>query len=307
MADKPTNKKIDDAYIAYSKAHFDNGIKSDVRTFLAVIIGSAIVGFNMKIFLNQGNLLPAGFSGIASLIQKVLLKYLGLSVPFWPISFSLNIVPAILAYKYVGKKFTIFSCMALMILSFATDLIPSFVVTNDRLLIAVFGGIINGMANALILRNGASVGGSDFIAMYFSVKKGISTFIYVFIINAILIALLGIMFGMEAALYTIIYQFVSTQILNFFYTRYTKKTLIVITEYPKEVAESIMTKTHHACTITKGEGGYTGSDKHLVYAVVGASEVDTVRKSIKMADQKAFINTIASEGVTGNFYQRPIL
>ena len=303
---KPTNKKIDDAYIAYSKEHFDSGIKSNLKTLLAVIIGSAIVGFNIKIFLNQGNLLPAGFSGIASLIQKILLKYAGLEVPFWPISLSLNIVPAYLAYRYVGKKFTIYSCMALLILSFATDLIPQFNVINDRLLIAVFGGIINGMANSLILTNGASVGGSDFIAMFFSVKKGISTFSYVFAINAMLIAALGIMFGLDSALYTIIYQFVSTTTINFFYRRYSKKTLVIITEFPKEVSEGIMSMTHHACTIIPGEGGYEGKEKAVIYAVIGANETDKVRKTIKIIDQKAFINTIASEAITGNFYQRPI-
>jgi len=301
-----TNKKIDDAYTAFAKEHYDKGIELDVRTVLAVILGSVIVGFNIKVFLNQGNLLPAGFSGIASLIQKVLYKFWMIEVPFWPISVILNIFPAILSYKYVGKKFTVYSCLALAILSFTTDLFPSIHVTDDRLLIAVFGGIINGVANSIILRNGASVGGSDFLSMYFAVKKGKSTFTYAFIINAILIVILGVLFGMDAALYTIIYQFVSTQVLNTLYIRYKKKTLFVVTEKPKEVSECIMGCTHHSCTITQAEGAYAGGAKYIVYAVIGAFEAEMVKMKVKEIDEAAFINTIVSESITGNFYLRPI-
>lgn len=303
---KPKNPKVDKAFLDYTREHSNQGVKHDLITLLAVVVGATIIGLNMKIFLSQANMLPAGINGVATLIQRLIQKYLNIKVPFVPISISLNLIPGIMAYRTVGKKFTLFSCVAILILSFATDFIPKVEITKDWLLIAVFGGILNGFANSLILRREASTGGFDFLAMYFSVKKGVYTFNYVFLANAFVILLSGIFFGADSALYTVIYQYVSTQMIGLMYKRYSKKTLFIITDSPYEVSEGIMAATHHACTIFEGEGSYTGAYRKIVYSVIGANDLDRVRGVIKTIDPKSFVNTIDSNTIMGNFYQRPI-
>lgn len=302
----PVNEKIDNAYKDYAKQHYEKSIKQDFTTILSVIVGSALIAANISIMLEPGNLISAGFSGVVMLIQKIALKLFNISLPFSPLSLLLNVFPAILCYKSVGKKFTIYSFLSVIITALLIDVFPHYVVTTDRLLISVFGGIINGFGCALILRSGASSGGADFISIFYSVKKGINTFNATLAANCVLILIFGIMFGMDNAMYTIIFQYVSTQVINFLYTRFSKKTLFIVTQYPREVADIVMSTTHHSCTIFNSvEGGYSGEEKHVVYTIVAASDLVLVKKVVKGTDPDAFINTLSSEGVTGVFFNRP--
>ncbi len=301
------NEKVDLAYRKYVEDHFNNGIKADIKTTIGVLFGSILIAANMKLFLRSGNMIPAGFSGVAVLIQEIGNTFFGLEIPFTPLSLMLNVFPAYLCYKTVGKRFTLFSCIAVVLVALMTDFIPKATLSEDRLLIAIFGGIVSGFGSLLILNSGACSGGTDFLSMHFSVKKGINTFNTVFACNCVLILISGILFGMESALYTVIYQFVCTKTVNFLYQRFSKKTLFIVTEKPREVADIIMETTNHTCTILNSAvGSYTGKHTHIVYTIIGAGETDTVRKLIKGTDPGCFINTLNSDAVTGLFYQRPI-
>ena len=302
----PSNRKVDEAYAHYIAQQNNNRIEANARTLIAVLIGSVIMAVNMKTFINQGNLLPGGANGIVVLTQRIMDTFFHVKIPFSALSFTVNAIPAYLAFKTVGKKFTLFSCLCIVIMSVLTDLIPAHAVTYDMLLIAVFGGIINGFAISLILNAGASSGGSDFVAMYFSVRKGISTWNYVLIFNACIILISGQLFGMDSALYTIIFQFCQTQVLNMVYKRYNKKTILVVTDKPQDVADRIMEVTHHAATMFKAEGAYAHMDHYIVYSVLSAEDVPRVRRQVRLVDQHAFLNVVASEAVAGNFYVKPI-
>lgn len=302
----PRNKKVDEAYASFVAQQNNNRIEANTRTLLAVLIGSAIMAINLNTFIDQGGLLPGGINGVVVLLQRIMQRFFGLEIPFSFLSITLNAVPAYLAFKTVGRKFTMFSCLCILVMSLLTDLIPSHAITSDKLLIGVFGGIINGTAISLILNAGASSGGTDFVAMYFSVKKGITTWNYVLMFNACVILISGILFGMESALYTIIFQFCQTQMLNILYKRYTKKTIFVITDKPQAVADRIMEVTHHSATMFKAEGAYTHQDHYVVYSILTAEEVQPVCRYIRALDGHAFINVMSSDNVAGNFYVRPI-
>ena len=91
------------------------------------------------------------------------------------------------------------------------DLFPDITITYDTLLIAIFGGIINGAAISLSLIAGASAGGTDFISIYFSEKRGIDAWNYIFMANVVILMTAGVLFGFDRALYSIIFQFCTTQ------------------------------------------------------------------------------------------------
>ncbi len=301
-----SNKKVDEAYASYIASQNNNRIENNFKTLLAVIVGSVIMAFNMRSFIEQGNLVPGGINGIVVLIQRVSEKFFNTQIPFSVLSFLFNCFPAYLAYKTVGKKFTIFSCLCIAIMSVIIDFMPGYPITYDPLLIAVFGGIIQGLALSLILNAGASSGGTDFVAMYFSVKKGITTWNYVLLFNAIVVTISGMLFGMDVALYTIIFQFVQTQMLNTLYKKYAKKTVFIVTDMPQEVSEKIMAVTHHSATMYRAEGAYTHQPRYMIYTIIGADEVQQVRKQVRSVDNKAFINIMSSDTVSGNFYVRPL-
>ena len=303
---KPVNKRIDDAYAMYAAEQNNHRVEANAKTVLFVIISSLIMAINLNSFVNQGNLVPGGFNGAIVLLQRIGRTFFDIELPFTPLSILFNVFPAYLAYKTVGKKFTILSCTCILLYSSFTDMIPSMPITYDPLLIAVFGGLINGAALVLILNAGASSGGTDFLAMYFSVKKGISTWNYVMAANVALITISGILFGMDSALYTIIYQFVQTQMLNTFYRRYTRKTIFIVTERPQAVSDHIMSVTHHSTTMFKAEGAYTHKPKYVIYTIVDADQMPQVLRAIREVDMHAFINVVASQSVHGNYHMKPI-
>lgn len=97
--------------------------------------------------------------------------FFNISIPFTIFNVALNIFPAYIAYRYIGKKFTIYSIVVIILSSVLVDVLPPYIFTEDILLISVFGGIINGFAISLCLNVGTTTGGTDFISIYFLMLK----------------------------------------------------------------------------------------------------------------------------------------
>lgn len=270
-----------------------------------ITISSTMVAFNLNSFVDTGGLYPGGFSGIAVLLQRLIKAVIGITIPYSFIYIPLNLIPVYIGFKYIGKKFTLYSLGAVILTSFLTDVIPSIPITYDVLLIAIFGGILNGIAIALSLLAGASSGGTDFISIYYSEKKGINTFNYILGANVVILLIAAVAFGVDKALYSIIFQFVTTQIINLLYKKYEKHTLLIITSQPNVVYGRIKEITNHDATLFKGIGFFQGVERNMVYSVVGSDEVDKVVKAIKEVDEHAFINKIKTEEINGIFYTRP--
>ena len=228
-----------------------------------------------------------------------------MNIPYSLVYLPLNLVPAFIGFKFIGKRFTIMSFYMVALSSFLTDLLPDMTITSDTLLISIFGGILNGASISICLLAGASAGGTDFISIYFSEKKGIDTWNYIFMANVCILTLAGILFGFDAAMYSIIYQFCSTQIIQTLYKRYQKDTMLIITAKPQEVYEQIRISTHHDATHIHGIGMYEGAERHILYSVVGRSQVERLMQEIREIDPKAFINVIQTEQLTGRFYKPP--
>lgn len=280
-------------------------LKSELKSLLMLTLGAVILGFNMKSFVNTGGLFPGGFAGITLLVTRSASEFFGITIPYSAVYLPLNLVPALIGFKYIGKWFTVMSFYMVALSSFLTDLFPEMVITSDPVLISVFGGILTGISVSVCLLAGASAGGTDFISIYFSEKKGIDTWNYVFMANVCILILAGILFGFEAAMYSIIYQFCCTQIIQTLYKRYQKDTLLIITANPQEVYELIRNTTHHDATMLDGVGMYEGAVRHILYSVVGRSQVDKLMQEIHLIDPKAFINVIQTEQLTGRFYKPP--
>ncbi len=282
-----------------------NKVLSDVKRMVLIVAGAFIMALNIKSFVRAGGLLPGGFNGLTLLIQQISEKFFNFTIPFSLVNFTLNAVPAVISYKHIGKKFTEFSCLMIILTGVFTDILSGYQVTSDPLLVCVFGGIINAFAISLCLRANATSGGTDFIAIFFSEKYGIETWNYIFVGNCIILLVAGYLFGWDEALYSIIFQFTSTQFLHLLYTRYQKQTLLIITSKPDEIYKQIRENTNHDATLFKGIGCYKKQECNMLYSVVGRDEIKQVVKKIREIDKGAFINTMNTEQVTGRFYQRP--
>ncbi len=279
--------------------------KSDIQRLLLVLLGAFVMALNIRIFVRAGDMFPGGFNGLTLLIQRTASQYLHIELPFSLINLLLNAVPAVISFLYIGKKFTLYSGLMIVVSSILTDLLPGFEITSDPLLISIFGGIINGCAISLCLFANATSGGTDFIAIFFSERKGIDTWNYIFLGNVAMLIVAGLLFGWDKSLYSIIFQFASTQILHMLYKRYQKQTLLIITDHPQEVYQTIRDNTHHDATRFEGVGCYEGQEKHMLYSVVSADEAKRTIDGIRKVDPAAFINCLKTEQITGRFYNRP--
>ena len=224
-------------------------MKKDGRRILVIVFASALMAFNIKSFVRTGGLYPGGATGLTLLIQRSFELFFQIEIPYTIVNVILNIIPIYIGFRFIGRKFTLYSCLCIMLTNILTDIIPGFAITYDTLLISIFGGLINGFVISLCLWMNATTGGTDFIAIYFSEKKGIDSFNIVLGINAIILIAAGILFGWDKALYSIIFQYTSTQVLHVLYKQYQQNTLFIVTNRAEEVIEAIAQLCNHGATI----------------------------------------------------------
>ncbi len=275
-------------------------------TLSCVVLGSLIAAVNLNTFVNAGGLFPGGFNGMTVLIQRIFATYFNIQLPFSPVNYALNAIPAYIGFKLVGKKFTMYSILMILLTGLFVDIIPAYNITEDILLISVFGGIVNGLSLSVALRGNASSGGMDFISMWISKVLDRSAWNYTMGVNATMLVIAGALFGWESALYSIIFQFCSTQVVNMLHTRYKRVTMFIITKQPDEVTPLVHNALHHGVTRFEGIGTYMGQPRTLLYTVVSTTDAKVLVHHIKEVDPTAFVNVTKTEFVEGRFYVAPL-
>lgn len=279
----------------------------NLRRFLLVSLGGFLMALNIVVFVRAASLIPGGFSGITLLLQNIFLKYFGIHLPYSLVVYAFNIFPIWLGFKYIGKKFTFFSMVMIFVSGLFTDLLSAcnwLYLTDDLLLCSVFGGILNSLAVVCCLFAESSSGGTDVIAIYFAEKSGKSAWNAIFFGNCLILAIAGILFGWDKALYSIILQYTTTQVTNVLYKKYSKTTLLIITDKSDEVYAKIKELTNHGATVFEGRGEYSGKTRKLVYTVVSSAESSRLEKELGIVDPESFINEIESKDIIGQFYRR---
>ena len=280
-------------------------VKEDGKRVIVIVIASLLMAGNIKTFVRTGGLYPGGATGLTILIQRTAELFFQVEIPYTLVNVLLNAIPVYIGFRFIGKKFTLYSCLMILLTGVFTDLFPGTAITYDTLLISVFGGIINGCAISICLLVGATTGGTDFIAIFMSERKGVDSWNLVFGWNVVILAAAGILFGWDKALYSIIFQFVSTQTLHLLYRKYQHQTLFVVTNRPKEVCDAISSTSNHGATVLEGEGSYAHCERNLVYSVVSRAESKRVIQAIRQVDPAAFINAMRTEQLIGRFYHKP--
>ena len=278
--------------------------KKESKRLIFGLIGAVIMAVNIKTFVRAGGLYPGGFNGVTLLIQTICDRFFDITVPFSPISLALNAIPAIISFKAIGKRFTVVTSILVVATSFITDMVPAIPITEDILLICIFGGLINGVAITIALLGGASTGGTDFIAIYFAEKKNNDVCNYILVGNVAVLMIAGYLFGWDKALYSIIFQFTSTQVIHLLYQVQKKVTLFVVTEEPEAVYQAISEVTNHSATEFSATGMYSNEKRKMIYSVVSTMEAKVLIQRVMEADPRAFVNVVKTDTLIGRFYQK---
>ncbi len=272
--------------------------KSFYLDVTVIIIGALISSLGINLFLSKAKLLSGGITGIALTIQYLSDIPSGISI------LILNIPLFFISFKYLKKKFTIYTAIGMI--SYSTALIITkplshLVEVNDILLYCIYGGVLTGIGSGLIFYRNGSTGGIDILTMvirqkYSNLEIGKVNFTF----NLIIVALAALIFGLPQALYTLISMFISGTMLDKILNGFTsKKLLLILTDKEDDIINYVISDLHRGVTSIMAEGEYTRSQKKLLYIAVTTSQMINLKTKILKIDPRAFITIIDVSEVKG--------
>lgn len=280
-------------------------LRNHLTDFILLTTGGILAAVALDLFFAPFDIAPSGASGLAVILNELIGTPIGLMVMIF------NIPIQYLAYRMLGGWHIIVKTAYLVaVYSVAIDALaphlPLDGLTNDRLLSAIFGGIVGGIAGGMVYRAGGSFGGTSTLAVILQKRMGTpfnSTYLYT---DSFTVALAGLVFGWESALYAIVAIYLDGTASDYVLEGpSTIRTATVVTNHPQIVADAIMTHTGHGVTGWEGTGMYTGNSRHILFVTVRRAEVSTLRQSIFEVDPDAFIVVGQGHSAYGEGFHPP--
>ena len=177
-------------------------------------------------------------------------------------------------------------------------------VTNDALLATVFGGVMLGLGVGLIIRMGGCLDGTESVAIIISRKTSLSVGQFVLMCNCVIYMVAGILFGLDRALYSLLTYFITSRIVDYISTGLDQgKSVMIITDEGRKIADDIYKQLGRTVTIMKGEGLISG-EKTIMYCVVTRMEISTIRKIIEENDYAAFMTVSDVSEIVGKHIKK---
>ena len=274
-----------------------------LKRILFLMMGSALAGVGLEIFLIPNNVIDGGIVGI-SIMAGYLTK--------WPVGlfiFVLNIPFFIFGYLQIGKSFTISTIFSVAMLSMWVSVLhPVPGITQDVFLASVFGGIVLGIGVGLIIRYGGSLDGTEIIAIVLDKKTIFSVGEIVMFFNLFILSSAGLVFGWDRAMYSLVTYFIAFKVIDLTIEGLDEsKEVMIISDKYEEITEVLMARLGRGVTRLQGEGGFSGEYKGVLYCVVTRLEISKLKSILNEIDENAFV-TISSvhEVMGGRFKKRAI-
>ena len=252
------------------------------------LIGAFIVAVALEMFLLPNKIIDGGVIGISMMLNFVTDWNLGLLI------FSINIPFILMALKSLGKKFIINTLVATTLLAIATNVITGLEpITHDLLLATIFGGIFLGLGVGLILRNSASLDGTEMLSIVLSKKfKIVSVGELLMGMNLFIYTAAGFLLGWERAMYSILTYFVASKVIDIVLEGLDKsKSVRIVSDFSQEIGDSIMRDLNVSVTYMKAKGGYSKQEKILTFCVVNKFDIPKLKEVVHDIDPRAFIVT----------------
>lgn len=259
------------------------------RDFILIFIGALLQAISMRLFLVPAHLASGGISGLSQIINY----YTGF--PIGVMVLLGNIPLFLLGWRYLGgPRFALRTAFAVISFSVLVDLITPFLptegLTNDIVLNTLYGAVMSGIGFGLVYRGRGTSGGSDILGRILNHWKGIPISQSYLITDSLIIFLAGLSFSWENALYSLVMLYVSgiaaeaiTQGSN------VVRTAMIVTACPEEVKSKILHGLGRGVTEISGRGGYTGTERPVLYCVITRSEVTQLKTLVSEVDPKAFM------------------
>ncbi len=263
-----------------------------------IVIGSLFLAVSINYFIEPVNLYTGGLMGIILIFDSVTGGLLGFGVSY----FLFNVPLLFLSWFKLGKRFTFYTILSVVFISLFTAFLPEIKqISDDKLIMSLFGGVLTGVGVFFLLQSGGSAGGSDIISLYFSEKTGKPLGFFALIFNIIVLTLTAVLFDIEIVLYTLIGSYTASIVIDKYHTRYHRLTLTINTFNGDDLINHIQERSPRGVTIIPAIGGYTRQERQLLYVVITGYELAYMLDIIKKYDETAFVNITKSVRVLGNF------
>lgn len=270
------------------------------------ILGVVLAVIALKGFMIPNHFLDGGVTGISILAHEIF--HVNIS---W-VMIVLNIPFIYIGYKKIGKTFAVQSTVAIVLLAVLMHFIHfDEAITNDKILIAIFGGFLIGLGIGFVIKSGGVIDGLEVIADYTNKKYGFTTSEIILAINTLIFLTAAFSFGPEAAMYSILTYFTATKTADYVVDGFEEYTALTIVSKEHEKVKSIIVKDFNkAISVYKGERGYLpGSfdikqDCDIVMTIVTRLEIHRIKEAIAETDPAAFFYVQSIKEVTGGIIKK---
>jgi uncharacterized membrane-anchored protein YitT (DUF2179 family) len=260
------------------------------KNILLITVGTCLAVLAMKGFMIPNKFMDGGITGISILLHEIF----HINISFLVI--ILNVLFIYLGYKRIGKTFAVQTSLAVLLLSIGLLFIDINPITHDKLLIAIFGGILIGTGVGLVIRGGGVIDGAEVIAVFTGRKTGFSNSEIILLINTIIFSVAAFQFGVETAMYSIITYFTATRAINYVVDGIEEFTAMnIISAQPEEIKSFLVNELGKGITIYKGERGYlpgsfeVKTNTDIIVTIVTRLEIKQIQDALVKIDPKAFI------------------
>ncbi len=265
-------------------------------SYAQILLGALIGGAAYPMFLTPNRIAPGGVTGVATILNYLL---------HWPVgtvSLILNIPLFMISYKAMGKIFAFRSLVATVLFSLFIDILPLKPVTEDPLLGALYGGVLLGAGLGLIMRGGATTGGSDMIArMVHRRFQFISTGVFLFAIDCAVVIAAGLLIGTTEALYALINIFLTAKVMDVVIVGFSSnKACFVISSRWQEISDRIMHDMDRGVTQLTARGAWTGTERPTLLCVISRSEITAFKRILREEDENAFVIIVEAHEAIGD-------
>ena len=283
------------------KRHFHTvGARAIAHSYLQILLGCVIGAAAYPAFLVPNSIAPGGLTGVATILNHLLGTPVGL------VSLLLNIPLFIIGYRSMGKVFAFRSLIATVLFSVLIDILPIRPVSNDPLLGTLFGGVVLGAGLGLILRGGATTGGTDMIARMVHRKfTFISVGMFLFALDCLVVLGAAAAIGTEQALYAFINIYACSKVIDAVMMGFSgNKACFIMTSRWEEITKRLMDEVGRGVTHLEAKGAYTGTQQPVVLCVVARQEIMSVKRIVEEEDEKAFMFISEAHEALGEGFSR---
>ena len=299
QSNKPANEKQIEPMVRILHVELVHAIKE----FFFISIGVLSAGFGLKGFLLPNRFIDGGATGISLLLENIT----GVDLSYLLVLVNLPFI--ILASKTFNLKFAVKSIAAILLLAIVVHYVDYPTITEDKLLIAVFGGFFLGLGIGMAMRGGSVIDGTEVLAIFLSRKLSITVGDVLLLINILIFSFGGYILSVEVALYAILTYLAAAKTVDFVVDGVEEYVgVTIISEKHEEIRIVVIEKLRRACTIYAGKGGYgkTGKsyDKDIIYTVVTRLELAKLHTEIDKIDKNAFIIMGVVKDLKGGMIKR---